>query len=401
MRFLMVCMQFPMEAGQSYMTTELADALLMGGHQVDVLFLDWSAAPGGETEVRSTPSGVRVIRCAPRAIGRSGSTLWKATKFLFTGRHVADTARHHFDLTEFDVVAAWMPAIAIAPLVPMLIRAGIRHRILFIWDFFPDHHREIGRIPSGFSLQIARAWERRLVRMFTAIICTLPGNAAYLRRHYPIGPDQRVLVTPIWSGTSPLSVADRGEVRARHGLPADLPIAVFGGQFVEGRGFEQMLDAAQAGRAVRSPLLYLFVGDGRLAPSVRDQAARHPNIVHLGAMPRQAYLELIGACDVGLVATVPGVSSFSIPTKTIDYLRAALPVVAAIEPGNDLVEILLRYGVGEGVPFGDGAAFHAAAERLATDPEARAGARDGARRCLDEVFDVRHAVATLEEAVRP
>ena len=399
MRFLMVCMQFPTAAGQSYMTTELADALVSAGHEVEVLFLDWSAPTGEAVGCFTTGSGVRVVRCPPRAIERFGGLVRNASKFLLSGRRVAETARRHFDLHAFDALIAWMPAIAIAPLLPLARQAGIRHRLLFIWDFFPDHHRQIGRIPGGPPYWIARAWEQRLLAEFTAIICTLPGNAAYLRRHYRLLSDQRILVTPIWSDTTPVPKLNRAAVRARHGLPADDPIAVFGGQLVEGRGFEQMLAAAELGSAAGSKLLYLFVGDGRLAPMLASRAGARSNIRVLPALPRADYMALVGACDVGMVATVPGVTSFSIPTKTIDYLRAGIPVVAALEKGNDLIAIIERYRVGTAVRFDDPAEFHRTAERLATDAEARATARAEAPRCLDEIFDVRHAVATVAEAV--
>jgi hypothetical protein len=133
---------------------------------------------------------------------------------------------------------------------------------------------------------------------------------------------------------------------------------------------------------------------------VREQAEANANVAWRPAMAREAYLDLLGACDVGMAATVPGVTSFSIPSKTLDYLRAGLPVVAAVEPGNDFVEILERYRVGAAVPFGEAAAFHRQAVRLATDAGVHAEAREGARRCLDEVFDVRHAVRTVVEAAR-
>jgi len=51
MRFLMVCMQYPTGPGQSYMTTELADALVAAGHGVEVLHLDWSGPADGPTEI--------------------------------------------------------------------------------------------------------------------------------------------------------------------------------------------------------------------------------------------------------------------------------------------------------------------------------------------------------------
>ncbi|MGE5723441.1 MAG: glycosyltransferase family 4 protein [Sphingomonadales bacterium] len=400
MRFLMICMQYPTQPGQSYMTTELAEALQAAGHQVEVLLLDWAARPGGHTGIFTSEGNIRVVRCTPRAVAGLGTFVRNASKFVLSGFHAARVARDHFDLKDFDAAIAWMPATAIAPALGLLRRSGIGRRLLFIWDFFPDHHREIGLIPTGIVYRTARACEQKLLAQFTAIVCTLPGNAAYLRSNYSVRPDQRVLVTPIWSDTSPLPPTDRDTVRSRHGLPADGPIAVFGGQLTQGRGFEQMLGAADTAASAASPLHFLFVGDGRLAPSVRARAKSQSNVHYLPPLSRQAYLELLGACDVGMVATVPGVTSYSIPTKTIDYLRAGLPVVAAVEEGNDLASILERYGVGSAVPFNDSVAFLDAVERLAADRRSRPRDWDAARRCLDEVFDVRHAVSAVLEAVR-
>lgn len=399
MRFLMAAMQFPVGPGQSYLTTELADALVAAGHEVEVLHLDWAAAPGGPTRRFLANAGVRVVSVAPRAVD-GPATIRHASKFLLSGRHAARVAAREFDLPSFDAFIAWMPAIAIAPLLPLVQRAGIGHRLLFVWDFFPDHHREIGRMPGGLPFRIARGWEQRLMDCFTAIVCTLPGNEAYLRANYRVRPDQRVLVTPVWAATAPVPRVDRAVLRRHHGLPADAPIAVFGGQLVEGRGFEQMLSAAETARTAGSPLLYLFVGDGRMAPMIRDRAAVAGDVLYRPPLPRTDYLALLGACDVGMVATVPGVTSFSIPSKTIDYLRAGLPVVAAVEHGNDFAAILQGRGLGRVVPFGDAAGFHRAAELLATDPALRERARTNAPRALDEIFDVRHAVATIDVAMR-
>jgi len=393
MRFLMIAMQFPTDPGQSYLTTELADALVAAGHEVEVLHVDWTASPAGPIEDLTSPSGIRVVRCPPRFVSGFGRLVRDASKFVLSGR-AANVACRCFDLASFDAAIAWMPAISIAPLVSRLQRAGIRDRLLFIWDFFPDHHHEIGRLPGGWPLRVARAWEQKLLSRFTAIICTLPGNAEYLRQRFRVVPEQNVLVTPIWGSTNPAPPVDRKVVRARYALPADAPMAVFGGQLVEGRGFEQMLAAADAALAHGSNLSFLFVGDGRLAPQVSERAARQSNVIYRPGVSRSEYLKLLAACDVGMVATVPGVSSFSIPSKTIDYLRAGLPIIAAVEHSNDYIEILEKYEVGMAVPFGDSDGFFRQAARLAQCGRISAAAV----RCLEEVFDVRHAVATVLEA---
>jgi len=181
-------MQYPTEAGQSYLTTELADALVGAGHRVEVLHLDWNAGTAFPTHEFVTTSGVRVVRCAARSVPSASAMLRNASKFVLSGRAAAQVARTRFDLESFDAAIAWMPATAISPLVGLMRRAGIRNRILFIWDFFPEHYHEIGRIPGGLALRIAHSWEQRLLKQFTAIICTLPANARYLRQRFNLGP---------------------------------------------------------------------------------------------------------------------------------------------------------------------------------------------------------------------
>jgi glycosyltransferase involved in cell wall biosynthesis len=391
MRVLMACLQFPTEAGRSYLTTELALALVAAGHEVEVLLIDWDAPPGSAEGPCETWNGVRVARCTPRLVQGLGKLVRHASKFVLTARRAGRLARAAFDLSRFDAFIAWAPALTVAPLAGMARRAGIPRRLLFIWDFFPDHFHEIGRIPPGPPYWLARAWEQGLMDRFTVLLPTLPQNADYLRRRFKVRAGQAVRVAPIWTDLAPVPEADRVAVRGRHGLPQDRPIAVFGGQLVEGRGFEQMLAAAALGREAGSPLQFLFVGDGRLAP--RLQAEARDNVLWRPALPREAYLELLQACDVGMVATVAGVTSFSVPSKTLDYLRAGLPVVAAVEPGSDFSALLQRYGVGRSAAFGDARGYFEAAAALAAGP--RVGAE--AQACLDEVFHVRHAVAAVVE----
>jgi len=400
MRILMAAMRYPIEPGHSFLTTELADALCDVGHDVEVLHLDWEAPNGGTVEELQGAGGQRVIRCTPRWISGAGTLVRHASKFVLSGRQAAQVARQAFDLQSFDAVIMWMPALAFGSLARLAKEAGIPNRLLIVWDFFPDHYREIGRIPAGPISAIARRREQALLRHFTAIFCTFERNAKYLRKHYALHDGQTVHVTPIWCDTTPLTLPERTTMRTRHDLPEDAPLAVFGGQLTAGRGFDQMLAAADLAAQEHSPLQFLFVGEGPFADRLRQRAEQGGNVHYRPGMSRQTYLDLISACDVGMVATVSGVTSYAFPSKTLDYLRAGLPVAAAVEPGNEFVPLLEKYRVGSGVDFGDARGFLRLAERLATNPATRAGARTQAPRCLAEVFDVSHAVSALTAAIR-
>jgi glycosyltransferase involved in cell wall biosynthesis len=396
-RFLLLPMRFPLEAGQAYLTTDLADALLDAGHRVDVLQLDWAAAPGGRTERLTSERGIPVVRVYPRAVGKPGSLLHKASKFVLSAWHVGRAGRRAISLGEFDAVIAWMPACAFAPVIRAAARARVARRILFIWDFFPDHHGEIGLVPRGPVRWIARRLEQRALRQFTTVFCTLPANAEYLRRRFRL-PPQQVVIAPVWTRLEKPRVVHRIGVRARHELPAYAAIAVFGGQIAAGRGFDLMLDAADIAARQGSSLAFLFVGDGPLASELAVQAQTRPNVFHRPAMSTAEYRELLGACDVGMVATVPGVSSQTTPSKTLDYLKAGLPVIAAVEPGNEFAALLERRRIGRAVAFGDATGFQREATVLALDPAFREGLAERTYTCLAEIFDVRLTVSAILEA---
>jgi glycosyltransferase involved in cell wall biosynthesis len=399
MRFLFLSTRYSADPADPYMTDELAAGLIAGGHSVDVLLIDWDAAESRPTREIRGRSGERIVTVTPRAFRNLGRLVFRASKLILSSRHAASAMRRHFDHAQHDAVIAWTPALSVAAPLLRAVRSGIRHRLLIIFDFFPNCHLEAGIIRSRPVYWVAKWLEDRLYRLFTAFIANLPGNVDYLLRHYPVPAGARVICSPIWTDATVPQLADRADVRRRYALPLDRPIAVFGGQFSEGRGIEQMLGAARIEQAKGARTLYLFVGDGRLRPMIEDAAAKCDNVRVQPPAPRSEYLSLVAACDVGMVATVKEFTSWAFPSKTIDYLRAGIPVVTAVEPGSDYPALIQSYGVSENVECGDAATFQQAVEKLASSPTPRDELKRSARRCLDEVFDVRHAVNAVLRAV--
>lgn len=399
MRFLFLTTRYSTDPADPYMTDELAEGLIAAGHSVEVLLVDWDAPlPLPTREIRGR-NGERIVTVTPRALRRFGRAVFRATKLLLSSGHAKNAMRDHFEVGDHDAVIAWTPALSVGGPLRRAVHAGIRHRVLIIFDFFPMCHHEAGIIRSRLVYRIAKRLEDRLYRLFTGFIPNLPGNADYLRRNYPVAPGARVVCSPIWADPTMPELDEREEVRRRYGLPLDRPIAVFGGQFSEGRGIEQMIEAARIAEQAGARTLYLFIGDGRLRPIIEHAASRCANIRVEPPVSRSDYLSLVGACDVGMVATVKQFTSWAFPSKTIDYLRAGIPVVTAVEPGSDYPALLQPYAVSENVECGDAAGFQAAVERLAHAAGSRAQLRESARQCLDQLFDVRHAVAAVLRAV--
>jgi glycosyltransferase involved in cell wall biosynthesis len=212
-------------------------------------------------------------------------------------------------------------------------------------------------------------------------------------------PEQEVVWTPLWSEIVPAPPRSKQDVRTSYGLPQDKTIIVFGGQITEGRGVEDMLGVAEIAQKRRPDLAFLFIGDGRLVSMIEERiGSGGDNVLLRRRVPRDEYLSVLRGCDVGLVATVKGVDSFSFPTKTIDYLRAALPIVAAVEDKSDYREFLEHWKIGVSSPAGNVNALYGAIVRTVDAERVGGDFARTATDCLEQVFDVRKIGAFVTDA---
>jgi len=384
------------------MTNELAGALVAEGHCVQVVVTDWDAPFGAAPSSVRSEDGVDALVISPRGVTGLGRFVEIATKWTLSSLFALREMRRVLRNDCFDLLICFTPCATVAA---QLLWATNRWRtcnVLFVHDFFPYHHRSIGLVPKGPAFAVARWLEGRLIRFFHVIGCIWPDNIVYLKKHYRVRSEQRVIWTPLWGEIAPPPPRPQEVIRTEHGLPLDRKILVFGGQITEGRGVEEMLAVAAMAKEVRPDVAFLFIGEGRLARRVEDHiAAGGDNVIYRRRLPRSEYLALISACDCGLVCTVAGVESSSFPSKTIDYLRAGLPVVAAVEQDSDYREFLRRWNVGVSIPAGDPTALFRTVVRVMNGHEISANIARSARACLEEVFDVRTAVKRLMDVVDP
>ena len=73
----------------------------------------------------------------------------------------------------------------------------------------------------------------------------------------------------------------------------------------------------------------------------------------MSAIPRADYLSLLGACDCGIVATQRDTGVPTFPSKTLDYFRAGIPVVASVESSTDFGLFLEQRKAGVRIEAGD------------------------------------------------
>jgi len=214
--------------------------------------------------------------------------------------------------------------------------------------------------------------EAFLIRRFSALACMSPAGVDYLRRHFPLRNTQETTVLRLWSDVALVPPEDRVEIRRRHGLPIDRPIILFGGQIIEGRGIEDVLAMARQASIDRPDIVFLILGSGSLESLVEDYVAEgRGNLILRAPVARHEYLRIANVCDIGLVSTVATAGVPTFPSKTMDYMRAGLPIVASVETVTDYRAFIEANGFGVAVDAGNPVACFAAARDLVDDPRKR------------------------------
>lgn len=353
MNILMLCTKYSLAENDVWLTNELANSLQAKGHQVDVIVVDWSAVSSGPVRHLKESSGVNVVIIPPVNFKLTIPIISKAIKWIFSSFSVCFELRRKFKEEKPKLIISFSPLVTMMFPVLTISRWKNVRKLLVQWDFFPYHHMQIGLMSSKFVFKVAKFFEEWLIKKFDVVGCMSVRNVDYLKRKYRLVKNQKVAVLPIWGKGSLIPDVDRSVIRARYGLSGTRPLAVFGGQLVTGRGLEDLLAAAEICEHLNSSICFVVIGSGPLESKIQDYlAAGHLNVVWIPRVPRSEYLLVIKACDLALVCTVRDVDVPSFPSKTIDYLRVGLPIIASVEKTTDYGDYIVSKGVGISVEAG-------------------------------------------------
>ncbi len=372
MNILIVCTKFSEDAANGWLTNELAASLAARGHTVDVIHHAWTdegearlATMYGNVTVLTCPALGAVPRWLPKVIRKLGQWVWSS-------RHTARVAQRLLPARDYDLLIGFSPAVASDGIVKAY-RDRAKHACLVYWDFFPTSAQQVQILPGGRLVEpLAHALETHAVARFDRAGCMSPANIDFFRQYFPAYRGE-VFHLPVWGPGIAIEVAkDRATLRQEFNIGVDEVVCVFGGQLVPGRNVEAMCDLADRAQIVAPRVRFLIAGSGSLASMVAARAQASTNLRYLGQLTREQYAELLTASDIGLVFTSMHSRVPTFPSKTVDYFRAGVPILGAVEDFGDYSAIITHeIGAGLSCAARDIATLDANLQRLALDRDLR------------------------------
>lgn len=236
-------------------------------------------------------------------------------------------------------------------------------------------------IPAGLLRWQTRAWSRRQCNALDAIV--VPSQAMKSRlEDYGVTAPMHILPTGI--PLQQFTGGDGAAFRARHDIPAHIPVALYVGRVAHEKNIGLLLEALQVARARCPDALLLITGHGPAVGDLRQRTGQlglNDNVRFLGYLDRQRELpDCYAAANLFVFASRTETQGLVL----LEAMASGVPVMALAEMGT--VDILAPCR-GAIVPSADAHVFGEALADFFAHPERWPALSDEARRYAAEWSD--------------
>ncbi len=358
MRAVVITAVFPPEPVVSARTSfDVARGLATRGHDVTVL-APFPNRPAGRIYAgfrrrlfrSDRGDGFRIIRC----FAFISATSSMRSRFAENISFGLTAALRLLFLRRPDVLYLNTWPVFATSLAVMVARARRIPTIISVQDIYPESLVAQGRLASSSIVHRAvLAVDRFVVRKAAGVILISP---QFARRYTESrGLDESTMhVVPNWlshEGTE-VSPGAGAECRARNGIPADAFLLSYGGNVGAAAGVETIIETFA--RPGLDPNVHLLVaGQGMSLAACRRLALQTaPDRIHFEP-DWDGGMSVLHAADAVVLPTRGAQSAASVPSKLINYLFSARPVIAMALEGSATEQAVREAGCGMVIPPDD------------------------------------------------
>jgi colanic acid biosynthesis glycosyl transferase WcaI len=332
----------PEPTGIAPVSTALATGLSRRGWQVDVV----AAHPHYPTPVwgsRRRPwierrDGIRVVRI-PLWIGRETAAARIRQELSFAAALLAfSPVLGNPLLPKPDLILAASPSFP--ALLPAIVNARLRRLPLLLWlhDILPEGATSTGLVSEGgLILRASRHLEQAAYRVAERIVVlSSPFRQNLIGKGVP--PEKVELI---------YDLATRGvpNTPPRHTL-AGPPRVISMGNIGLSQGLAPLVEAFEASREMeRRDVRLVITGNGVAAPEVRSKIGSG-RVEMLGLVDDRRLQRELDRANLALVTQRYDGTEFNLPSKLMNFMAQALPMVAVVNPSSEVARLVEESGAG-------------------------------------------------------
>ena len=326
---------------------------------------------------------VRTLRAKDVGRGQRAVAEWLLPRLLLRGLYRSPLAQ-----VNWQGIVWYSPTIFLGPMVRALKRRWRCRSYLILRDLFPDWAVDAGLLKKGVVYRYFKRVERRQYAAADVIGVQTAANVPLVRGDSPAEVDIEVLnnwlAEPV---ATPMPIdLDAGPLAGRVRF-------VYAGNMGAAQGMDGLIELAISMKS-QPEAGFLFVGRGSEVPRLRRRVVEQAldNVQFIDELDSRHIPGLLAQCHVGLVALDVRHSTHNVPGKLLTYLHAGLPVLARINPGNDLETLIGDEGIGFVVAGDEPVKLSRRAGELLQDRELRSRMGVAGKALVKRAFSPRAAV---------
>ncbi len=342
MRIALIADTFPpLRTSGAVQLRDLSREFVRQGHALTVLL------PSPDQEMPwllEDFDGVQILRLkAPRTkeIGYVRRTLGEFTMPFYMLRQFRKSP---FSSERWDGVVWYTPSIFHGPLASALKKRSNCKGYMIIRDIFPEWAVDMGLMGRGLPYRFFDTIARYQYSVANVIGVQTPGNQKYFE-HWQQKPGRTLEVLQNWLDKPAQA---RCFIRVNETTLVGRKVFVYAGNMGVAQGMDILLDLVERLQH-RTDVGFLFVGRGsdavRLKNSAKDR--KLDNVLFYDEINPDEIPDLYSQCIAGIVALDPRHKSHNIPGKFLTYMQSGLPVLANVNRGNDLAQMIRIENVGQ------------------------------------------------------
>jgi colanic acid biosynthesis glycosyl transferase WcaI len=280
-------------------------------------------------------------------------------------------------------------------LLGIVLRAWWRVPVVYhVQDLQIDAALDLGMIP-GWMARLLLRLERVLLR-HVDLVTTI---SEAMRRRLAAKAETRrpIALVPNWADTEAMRPHQGDNAYRREwGFAADELVVLYSGNLGKKQGLEVLIEAFA--QLPRQGLRFVIAGEGPERHALEELArgcGLDARIRFVSLAPPERLAELLSAADIHCIPQRRAAADLVLPSKLLNIMAVARPVVATADPDTDLARTIDEAACGLVVEPEDAALLAGAIARLAASAELRQRCGEAARRHVVEHLGIDRILSGL------
>lgn len=351
-KILIVALHYsPDFVGVPKFNTELAEALRLRGHDVEVVtglphYPAWRVPPSHARSAwrREVIEGVPVFR-TPLYVPRTPGGVRRILHLFSFGAASMILAPYRAVRFRPDLVFTVGPTLLSAAAALVAAKFASGKSWLHIQDFEVDAAFELGMLRGRTARTIALGVEAWLLKAFDRVSSISPNMVALLERKGVA--KTRAVEFRNWVNVAAVRVLDGVNTRYRKDLDISPGafVALYSGNMAAKQGLERLAEVAALVEKDSPGIIFLFCGGGPFRAELERLCDGRTNVRFLDLQPTERLTELFGTANVHLLPQRAEAADLVLPSKLTGMLASGRPVIAMAQPNTSLAAELAGCGV--------------------------------------------------------